>query len=153
MNIDNKIIYILDCRESMVNDIAIENSIIKTLDFSFTTYSHRICIKNCLIDNLLLHSSWFEKGFLLENCIIKNEVLYEMRGHNKYPITFSNNIFNEAVTFLDCHFDAKLKIDNNIFMQGTTLLCDSFLNTFNLGVEIEGNVGNLNVNCMAPCAE
>jgi len=146
MNIDNQIIDYLDCTKAIKDEIFISNSIIDTLDFSFTSYDYYISIKNCQITNLKIHSSWFKHGFSLEGSIIQKEIKYEMGGHNDLPIELNGNIFCELVVFFDCHFFDKLVLKNNIFYQGTTVMGRLLLNTFQSGVMLKNNVGNLNVN-------
>lgn len=148
MNIINQIIDNLDCTRMKNKDIFISNSIINTLNLDFTLYDCHISIKNCQIINLKIHSAWFKKGLLFQNNIVKNKIQYEMGGHNEYPVKLVNNIFCELVVFFDCHFIDQLILENNIFCQGTTVMGDLLLNTFQSGIELKNNIGDLNINQM-----
>ncbi|MDL2224462.1 hypothetical protein LJB92_04025 [Bacteroidales bacterium OttesenSCG-928-M06] len=146
MNVINQVIDNLDCTKITNKHIFISNSIINTLNLDFTSYDCHISIKNCQIINLKIHSVWFKQGLLFENNIIKNKIQYEMGGHNEHSIKLINNIFCELVVFFDCHFIDKLILQNNIFCRGATVMADLSMNTFQSGIELKNNIGDLNIN-------
>jgi hypothetical protein len=146
MNIEKRVINILNLTNCSKESIIIDNSIIDILDLRFTEYRLNVSIINCHINNLMLHTSWFKGGFLMENCIIKDKINYEMGGHNESPIVIRKNLFCDIFIFFDCQFINKLIINNNIFLNGCTLIGESMNNTFKSRIEIGENIGNMNIN-------
>ena len=129
-----------------VSSCLISNSVIDTINFDLFDANIEIIIENCIINNLLIHECWFRKGLLFKNNNVLNYIDYQMGGHNKKPIKFIGNVFNEFVNFFDCQFDSFIELDNNIFTKGTNLLGnkdEGFKNTFTNEIILLNNIGNL----------
>ena len=95
-------------------------------------------------------NEFIEEGLILDGCIINifDVVNYEMGGHNKEEFELNGNIFNGFFSFFDCQFDAEVRIENNIFMQGSDLLYKEqkgFDNSFNNGLILTNNLGRLDM--------
>lgn len=150
VEIESKIINRLDYSAiKSYNSVIVRQCVIDTIDFGFNRVDLPLIFENCVVKEFLLHTCWFRKGITIQNCIFKNDILYEMGGHNEKEIYIKYNIFHGFFDFFDCHFERKIFIQNNIFIKGTNLLGNKekgYENLFNNGIEIDGNIGNLQIN-------
>lgn len=127
---------------------SLENCIVDTIDLCSANFNEIIVIKNCVIRKLELSSTFFEQGLDFSNNIVKELIIFEAGGHNNKPIIFTNNIFNDFFCFFDCNFYDEVIVKDNIFRSGSDLLTKedpNFDNMFNRGVEVENNLGCLNI--------
>ncbi len=126
----------------------ISYSIIENLDLRFEHFNELLNIENCIIEEIQLDAAWFLKGLVFKNNIVKSTISYETGGHNNDIISIEGNIFFGFFDFLDCHFEDKVFIKNNIFIEGTNLLGNKgkgFENTFKSGIVTENNIGNISI--------
>lgn len=149
MKIENKTIHTLSYKEILnVDSLHISKSIINTLDLTASDPSFEIFIENSIIENLLIHSCWFRKGLIFKDNHVTNYIDYQIGGHNNYPIIIIGNIFKEFINFFDCHFEDKIEMKANIFMQGCNLLGnldEGFKNTFAIKPIIKDNIGKIDI--------
>ena len=108
------------------------------------------CIINIfdVVSEFKILGCWFEGGLSFSHNIVKSPINYEMGGHNKEVFELNGNIFNGFFSFFDCQFDAEVRIENNIFMQGSDLLYKEqkgFDNSFNNGLILTNNLGRLDM--------
>lgn len=122
----------------------ISYSIVENLDLRFEHFNELLNIEDCIIENLQLDAAWFLKGLIFKNNIVKSAISYEMGGHNEDIISIEGNIFFGFLDFFDCHFENKVFVKNNIFIEGSNLLGNKgkgFENMFKSGIVTEKKNG------------
>ncbi|HRN15713.1 MAG TPA: hypothetical protein PLF38_01490 [Xylanibacter oryzae] len=96
-------------------NFTLDRCVINTLDLNALEFHGKVNILNCIIHQLIIYGSWFSGGLNFSNNIIYSSIDYQKGGHNQKEIEISGNILNRSFSFLDCQFDGKLSVKNNIF--------------------------------------
>lgn len=149
-NLNLQLLPLIDSKSINIDNVSVKicNCIIDEINLVGENCAAHIEISNCIIGKLNIYGAWFEGGLSLIDNIMLSPINYQAGGHNLKPIELRGNIFHGFVSFFDCHFDDRVIVENNIFIEGSDILTkesESFDNIFPNGIVIDGNVGRLNV--------
>lgn len=137
-----------DSSQTYREELVLDNCLVEEFSFVGVEFLRQVSIHRSIIKQLEIYGSWFVGGLNFTNNIVLSFVDYQAGGHNEKEFVLSGNIFCKHFRFFDCHFEEKVIVENNLFVEGTDLLAKEnpgFDNIFGKGIDVHHNKGPLDL--------
>lgn len=151
-HLKNKQVKKLDIRDLIETEdeiripIKLENCEIEELNAYMLKFESKFELINCRVKKFDVYGTYFLNGLKLSKNVFEELIsfMHASHGINGGKIEIEENVFKSFVDLEDSIFYNKVILKRNEFKKGTNILSEMQLHvTFNDGIEMENNNGNL----------